>query len=83
MQAEVCGHACQGLSCSCMVAQPTRKPTENMARRRFVLLLGGPLLLPDDHPERQAIIEEARQLSSEIGMTTVPIDVALGRVASA
>lgn len=49
----------------------------------IVLMVAGALLLPDNHPERRALIEEARQMSSEIGMTTVPIDVALGRVTSA
>ena len=29
---------------------------------------------------REALLEEARSMSNEIGMTTVPIDVALGRV---
>ena len=49
----------------------------------IVLLVGGALLLSDDHPERQALIEEARQMANDIGMTTVPIDVALGGVTSA
>jgi hypothetical protein len=37
------------------------------------------LLLPADHPEREALIEEARRMSSEIGLTTVPIDIAVER----
>jgi tetratricopeptide (TPR) repeat protein len=45
----------------------------------IVLLVGGALLLPTDHPEREELIEEARRMSSEIGLTTVPIDVALAR----
>ncbi len=46
----------------------------------MILLAGGALLLPADHPERGALIEEARRRSREIGMTTVPIDVALNRL---
>jgi class 3 adenylate cyclase/tetratricopeptide (TPR) repeat protein len=46
----------------------------------LVLLLGGALLLPDDHPERQALIEEARKMANEIGLTTVPIDVAVAQL---
>jgi class 3 adenylate cyclase/tetratricopeptide (TPR) repeat protein len=49
----------------------------------IVLLVSGALQLPEDHPERSELIDEARRMSNEIGLTTVPIDVALGRVTSA
>ena len=44
-----------------------------------ILLAGGALLLPEDHLERGALLDEARRRCNEIGMTTVPIDVALAR----
>jgi len=42
-----------------------------------VLLVAGALSLPGAHPERQALLDEARSMSDDIGMTTVPIDVAV------
>ena len=49
----------------------------------IMLLVGGALLLPAGHPERDSLIKEARRMANDIGMTTAPIDVALGRVAQA
>jgi tetratricopeptide (TPR) repeat protein len=45
----------------------------------IVLLVAGALLLPGGHPERESLIEEARQMANSIGMTTAPIDIAVGR----
>jgi hypothetical protein len=45
----------------------------------IVLLVSGALQLPEDHPERSELIDEARRMSNEIGLTTVPIDVAVAQ----
>ncbi len=45
-----------------------------------VLLVAGALALSPDHPEREALLDEARSTSNEIGLTTVPIDVAIARL---